>query len=304
MPITLECADRLELVLATAVGGGPVISTDWSFDGQQLFVVTDAGDVSVLDSETLAADTGGLFDIGGARAIAASPAGDYLAVGLLDGTVHVFDMRGSEVFNNAAHSPSAVAALAWSTDGRLLASGGGDNRVRIFLSPSFLPSISFVFGYGPVASVDWSPNQQFIAAGGYPMNLTIWLFLPYLGHFHSLELKPDPRTALAWLHNSDYLASAGIGIHVFQVSTAMERRIAPGTWFISLAASPVDNLIVAGGGEPDEGLYAIDPLTGETLASIELGSPVNTVAFSPAGDRLAAGLGDGSITLWQCPRSQ
>ena len=49
-----------------------------------------------------------------------------------------------------------------------------------------------------------------------------------------------------------------------------------------------------------EGLiYLVNTITGEGIRSIATGSPINAVAFDPVGSRIAAGLSDGSVGVWQ-----
>ena len=46
-------------------------------------------------------------------------------------------------------------------------------------------------------------------------------------------------------------------------------------------------------------IYLVDSATGAEVGSIAAGSPINAIAFSPDDSRIAAGLSDGSIGVWQ-----
>ena len=298
-PITVDCAFQLEPHLSDTLGDS-VLSVDWFPGDYRIAVVVAPDGLLYLDPYTLKSVPLALPDVPRPRVVAVAPYGEFLAVGESGGTIHILGPNGDPVFDDPAHEPRELTSLSWSPGGSYLASGGKDNRIRILPVPQFEPTAPLEFGFGPVNSVDWAPNGELIAAGGEPMNLSVWHF-PSRVHLVSLRLKPDPRNVVAWLHESDMLASAGMGISVLQLSSGLTWSFGQGVYFTSLAASPIDNLIIAGASVPSPMLFAFEPTTRVTLAALPLPSPAVVLKFSRSGNLLAAGLADGTIILWQCP---
>ncbi len=95
-----------------------------------------------------------------------SPGGKYIAIGNGEGLVTVLNAITQDlVFVGSGHE-GPVSVLSWSQDGAMLASGGQDQRVRVW--DVRRGGIVCTFGHsGAVSSLAWAPNgRQLVSASG------------------------------------------------------------------------------------------------------------------------------------------
>ena len=109
------------------------------------------------------------------RDTALSPDGDRVAVAMgAIGAVVVYDVStGDELFELLGHvyPPSSVA---WSPDGRWIASGAYDGAVRTFDADTGALDSELPGHAGLVISVDWSPDGRRLVSGGSDGTARVW----------------------------------------------------------------------------------------------------------------------------------
>jgi WD40 repeat protein len=253
--------------------------------------------------------------------VAFHPDGNTLASGGADNAVILWDVsirrnKGGGTMPAAAQASnkhtSFVYSIAFSPDGKTLASGSGDNTIILWeismgnnLSmPTVKPIGKPWSGHSDwVRSVVFSPDGNLLASGSDDRTIILWnvktgkpLRPPLTGHtdfVHSVAFSPDGKT----------LASGSIDgtIILWDVET-WERLGQPlnaqGGAVYSVAFSP-DSSILASGHE-DTSIRVWDVTT-----RLPIGQPlrqhngaVYTVAFSPDGQLLASASSDSAIVLW------
>jgi WD40 repeat protein len=185
--------------------------------------------------------------------------GSLLVCGTLDGSLHLLDIRNRRVKKTLRKHEGAVSGIAFSADGKTLASAGSDKRV-VFWNAADWSVISTAKTAFPVNCLAFSADAKFIAIGEDhdKMNLQISRIenhkqpLPLIGH-------TDAVGAVAFSPTAHLLASASADAS------------------IKLWELPEGRCVATFAGHKKS---------------------VCSVAFSPDGRTLASASFDGTLKLW------
>lgn len=116
---------------------------------------------------------------------------------------------------------ASVNALAWSPDGKLLASASDDTFVQIFNATNGERKIIYSGHTEEVAAVSWSPDGKLMASGGQDKTVQVWdvasktKIMTYTGH-------SDRVNSLSWSNDSLLIASGSDdkSVQVWNASSA------------------------------------------------------------------------------------
>jgi WD40 repeat protein len=89
-----------------------------------------------------------------------------------DGTVKVWDLLSNQVALTLSGQTGAVVAVAWSNDGRRIASGGRD--IKIWDADTGQEVLTLPGHASLVQSVSWSPDNRELASGSWDHTVRIW----------------------------------------------------------------------------------------------------------------------------------
>jgi WD40 repeat protein len=162
-----------ERVIACEGHEGWVQSVDWSPGGERLASAANDATLRIWDPVTGAELE--RREVGErALAVAWSPSGEWLAVGLEGGDVAMLDMRGpaAEALRFRADG-GAVNGLAWSADGRRLATAG-DETIGIWDAPAARSLACFPVDAPYARRVSWAPSGAFIAGSLCGDRVRLW----------------------------------------------------------------------------------------------------------------------------------
>jgi WD40 repeat protein len=202
-----------------------------------------------------------------------------------------------------------ISSVAFSPDGRTLASGSDDTNVKLWDATSGQELRTLSGHMGRVESVAFSPDGRWIASGASTFNessvVKLWDAVSgrelrtLTGHAR-LVLGANP-SVVAFSPDSSVLASGGWdgAIYLWDVSSGRELRTLAGPKgrVNSLAFSPDGRTFASGSDDVEIKLW--DVTNGQELRTLTGHKyAVQSVAFSPDGRTLASASLDTTVKLW------
>lgn len=200
---------------------------------------------------------------------------------------------------------SWVRSVAWSPDGRQLASGSDDGSVRMW-DPASGEVVRELIGLrGRVLSVVWSPDGRQLAIASGEGTTQLW---DAISGERVLELTgSDGDSSVAWSPDGLWLATGGADgrMRVWDTTSGERVRELTGSdskiW--SVAWSPNGLLLATGSADGCVRLW--DTATGEKVRELtRSGGAAWSVAWSPDGLQLAASSNDECVCVWDAANGE
>ena len=195
---------------------------------------------------------------------------------------------------------SRVNSIAFSPDGEMLASGGGDSTIKLWELKSGKQIKTLSGHLSGVNAIAFSPDGKTLASASIDNTIKLWdtstgmplhTLIGHSGWVSSVAFSPDGQTIASGSYDNT--------IKLWDANTGELRQTLTGhsSWVFAVAFSPDGQTIASGSFDSTIKLW--NAITGEkkqTLSGQSL--RVRSLAFSPDGQMLASGTGEGTIEVW------
>jgi WD40 repeat protein/serine/threonine protein kinase len=289
--------------------GSQVSGIAYHADSARVISANSTGTLTLWDAATGAALNVYNGHVGRVVAVQFSPDGQQIASGGADNTVRLWDTETGQALRVYKGHRGRVRVVAFSRDG-VVASGSGDNEVRVWLSQPIPVNAPLVLGgHRDVATqAVFTPDNRYVLSGSGTLfgafpeeaRMLLWdwesgaLIREFSGHSDSITsvaVSPDGSTALS--------ASRDGTVMLWDLASgeALRTFVGHDDWVWSVVYSPDGTQALSA--SRDTTLILWDVATGDVVRRfVGHDEWVNAGVFSPDGSQIISASDDGRVIVW------
>jgi WD40 repeat protein/class 3 adenylate cyclase/tRNA A-37 threonylcarbamoyl transferase component Bud32 len=218
----------------------------------------------------------------------------------VDNTARIWDVRTGQEQRVLEGHASNIWCVAYSPDGKRLATGSADKTVGIWEAETGKLITTLKGHEGFVMAVAYSPDGRLLASGGRDFTTLVW-DAAIEAELFRLKRHTGPVASVAFSPSGKWLATASWDrtARLWNLETGQEAVCLTGhsANVEAVAFSPDGTLLATG--SKDNSIRLWETETGNQI-SVFVGTPasISSIAFSPDGNRLVTGCGDYTAKVW------
>lgn len=301
LPTKINKPPKLELALP--VGPLPPVAAVAFSPDASLLAIGTYGRVTLWDTKEAKPIRAITHVLGAVNDLKFSPDGTILAVAggqpSARGDLRLFEVKSGKLLANLGGHADVVACVAFTSDGKTLASASFDKTVRLWDVATHEVKQTLTGHSDFVYSVAFSPKGDWIVTAS--KDRTVRLSDPKTGQsrFTFSGMEQDVL-AVAVTPDGSQVVSSGYEPGLFwwnpQTGEQKKRQNGHDVAVHEIAFDKAGKLVASAGGDKTVRLW--NGTGGEPIRSFPAGSMVYAVALRPDGQQVAAGCFDGFVRVW------
>lgn len=311
-PVSLEpinADNAIFLKQLAMLGRGPINDLAWSLDGTTLAVASPLG-VWLYDPNDLKSSPrlleGHTRDV---LSVIFSPDGETVLSGSQDGTVKIWDaataglIRTVSMWSDFSHEvgnaprEDEVWSIAFSRDGKLLASGAYDGRIRLW-NPTTGEKKSILQGHTrQISTLAFSPDGTLLASNSVDGTIIVWDVEKGSQRFSISAQTSEQRFAFSPDGNTLAIAYGGsdVPVQLYDMVSGEDKIVLTDHKEVISIVFGQNGLITS---DLNGKLQLWDPVSGASRMIIDNAGWNTILALSPDGATLASNAWHGALQLW------
>lgn len=247
--ISVETGD---IEQSAPVGACTLFSIHFSPDGTK-FALGEGGSLVIRDALTLEkmAEGAQAFDN---KVVAWSPDSNLIATGVM-GFAVIIDSQTGEQIRAMAGDGGGILDLAWSPDGRFIASDDIEGNIRIWDAKTGVLVAHYIeHSLGSMMSLDWHPTDDLLVSYHSGSGIAVWNTVT---HKLMITIPSTNGFVVRWSPDGSKIAVGGVGgVIVWDATTQNEITSIPYNGFVYTIAWSPDSTRIAYGGQRNDGQSA------------------------------------------------
>ena len=216
-------------------------------------------------------------------------------------TPHIVDITTGKLLYTYRGYSACVNTVAWSPDGKLIASAGKDRNVHVWEAATGRKLLFFPLHKAEVSTVAWSPDGTRIASAGKDRIVQVWE-VKHNGSVLTYKNHVGWVRSVAWSPDGARIVSGGLGaqVDIWDATTGRKLLFFPlhKADVNTVAWSPDGTHIASGDDERTVHVWEAIP-NGNVITYRKHMNRVNSVAWSPNGTSIASGSRDQTVRIWE-----
>jgi WD40 repeat protein len=217
-------------------------------------------------------------------------------------TVQVWDaVSGHPLLIYQGHK-GQIWTIAWSPDGKRIASGGDDTTVQVWDAVSGNMIRKYQGHTGGVYAVAWSPDGKQIASGGWDGIVLVWNVIPDNKPVATYRRHTSSIWTLAWEPNGKHIASSGADttVQVWEAASGKPVRTYRGHegGVNAVAWSPDGKYLASASADKTVHIYDLK-YDNSIYIYKNHSSAVRGISWSPDGQRVVSASNDMTVQIWE-----